>query len=754
MGFRPWIYRLAREHGLGGWVRNDAAGVTLEVFGRGPAIGAFLDALRISPPPAARISAIDVRAAQPGQRPGVFEILGSEPASDRTVSIPPDLPTCPDCLAELRNPRDRRFGYPFINCTNCGPRFTIAFDVPYDRRNTTMAPFRMCAACQAEYDDPGNRRFHAQPNACPACGPRVWLADARGRDVASEDPITDAASALLRGGIVAVKGLGGFHLACDATNDQAVTDLRTRKRRDEKPFAVMAADLDAAATLANLDDDARALLASVERPIVLAPRSASAPIARNIAPGNSLVGVMLPYTPLHHLLTAAAGRPLVMTSGNLSEEPLAYRNDEAVDRLGSIADLLVMHDREIDTRCDDSVARVIEGSPVVFRRSRGYVPRGIPVAGHFDDPVLACGALLKNTFCVAARGVAWPGPHIGDLENLDTYEAYEHAIGRMERFLGVTPAVVAHDLHPEYLSTRYARERPEPIKIAVQHHHAHVCSAMAEHGVAGPVIGVAFDGTGLGTDGTAWGGEFLVANARSFRRVATFRPIALAGGDLAIRQVWRQALALLLDAFDGDAPVDRFEVFRRVAPRDRAVVSQMIARRLNTVPAHGVGRYFDAVGALGLGRPESRHEGQVALEWNLAADLNEDGAYDFGIEAEAGLNRIDLRPAVRRIAGALIAGVAPSIVSARFHNTLAAATAEAVRLAQREAGDLPVVLTGGVFQNALLTARVLRAIGPGTRVLRHAAVPPGDGGIAVGQAVVASAVARAGRSGVVEGSCA
>lgn len=754
VGFRPWIYRLAGEHGLAGWVRNDAAGVAIEVFGPGPAIGAFLDALRTSPPPAAHISAIDVRPVQAGPPPGAFQILESTPAAERIVSIPPDLPTCPDCLAELRDPRDRRFGYPFINCTNCGPRFTIAFDVPYDRPNTTMAPFRMCAACQAEYDDPRNRRFHAQPNACPACGPHVWLAGPDGREIASADPIADAAVALLKGAIAAVKGLGGFHLACDATNAQAVAGLRARKRRDEKPFAVMAADLDAAATLADLDDASRALLTSAERPIVLAQRCASAPIAANIAPGNSLVGVMLPYTPLHHLLTAAAGRPLVMTSGNLSEEPLAYRNEEAVDRLGGIADLFVMHDREIDTRCDDSVARVIEGAPVVFRRSRGYVPRGIAVDGHFDDPLLACGALLKNTFCVAGRGAAWPGPHIGDLENLDTYEAYEHAIGRMERFLGVTPTVVAHDLHPEYLSTRYARERPEPVKVAVQHHHAHVCSAMAEHGVDGPVIGVAFDGTGLGTDGTAWGGEFLVADALAFRRVATFRPIALAGGDLAVRQVWRQALALLLDAFGGEAPVDRFEAFRRVAARDRAVVSQMIERRFNAVPAHGVGRYFDAVGALGLGRAESRHEGQVALEWNLAADLNEDGAYEFGIEAGAGLDLVDLRPAVRQIAGEVIAGVAPSIVSARFHNTLAAATAEVVRATRRDTGDLPVVLTGGVFQNALLTSRVLRALGPGTCVLRHAAVPPGDGGIAVGQAIVASAVARAGRTAVVEGSCA
>ena len=753
VGFRPWVYRLARAHGVGGWVRNDAGGVTIEAFGAGHDLDAFVEGLRIAPPPAAHISALTCRAIE-GRQARAFEIVASAPSAGRRVSIPADLATCPDCLREIRDPDDRRFGYPFTNCTNCGPRFTIAIDIPYDRPNTTMAAFTMCPACQAEYASPADRRFHAQPNACPACGPRLWLAGPDGGEIAATDPIAAAAEAISRGLILAVKGLGGFHLACDAANAQAVARLRSRKRRDEKPFAVMAADPAAADAIAVLDDEERRLLSSVERPIVLARRRAAAPIAANVAPGNPLIGVLLPYAPVHHLLAAAARGPLVMTSGNVSEEPLAFRNDEALKRLAGVADLFLLHDRDIDTRCDDSVARVIAGAPVVLRRSRGYVPRGIPAPGLFTEPVLACGALLKNTFCLGVEGTAFLGPHIGDLENLDTFEAYEHAIGRMERFFGTRPAVIAHDLHPDYLSTRYALARPDATKIGVQHHHAHVCAAMAEHGIGGPVIGVAYDGTGLGTDGTAWGGEVLVADYLRFARIATFRPIRLAGGDLAVRQVWRQAFALLDDAFGGDAPIDQFPLFGRVGARELATVRGMLAGGVNSPAAHGAGRYFDAVGALGLGRLEARYEGQVAMEWNLAADPDEHGHYAFAIGGEPGLSELDLRPAIRALAGELTTGVPPATVSARFHNTLAAATVELIGLARRRSGDFPVVLTGGVFQNALLVERVLRAAGPGARVLRHGAVPPGDGGLALGQAVIASAVVQSGRREVEEDVCA
>ncbi len=753
VGFRPWVYRLALAHGVGGWVRNDASGVTIEAYGPHAALEAFVAALQEAPPPAARIADWHSEPIA-GRDLAAFDIVASDPEAERRVSIPADLATCPDCLREITDPGDRRYRYPFTNCTNCGPRFTISTDIPYDRPSTTMAGFRMCAACEAEYQSPADRRFHAQPNACPVCGPRLWLAGPDGAELPEADPIGAAAAAIRRGRIVAVKGLGGFHLACDAGNEAAVRALRARKRRDEKPFAVMVADVAAAEAIADIDAAERALLASVERPIVLATRRAGPGVAPGVAPANPLVGVMLPYAPLHHLLIEAAGGPVVMTSGNVSDEPLAYRNAEAVERLAGIADLFLLHDRDIDTRCDDSVARVIAGAPVVLRRSRGYVPRGIPAPGCFAQPVLACGALLKNTFCLGADGTAFLGPHIGDLENLETFEAYQHAIARMERFVGVRPAVVAHDLHPDYLSTRYAQGRAGPIAIAVQHHHAHVAAAMAEHGLAGPVIGVAYDGTGLGTDGEAWGGEILVADVTRFMRVATFRPIALPGGDAAIRQVWRQALALVDDAFEGGAPLDRLALFRAVPAGDLAVVRAMLAGRVNCPPAHGVGRYFDAVGALALARTEARYEGQVALEWNLAADPEEDGKYGFDVSERAGPLELDLRPAVRALTAELLAGTAAAVVSARFHNTLAAATIELVDRARRFAGDLPMVLTGGVFQNALLVERVIREAGARARVYRHAAVPPGDGGLALGQAVVADALVRAGRTEAVEDVCA
>ncbi len=618
--------------------------------------------------------------------------------------------------------------------------------MPYDRPATTMAPFRMCADCQREYDSPFDRRFHAQPNACPACGPRLIALDADGRRL-DADPIRTAAEVLRAGGIVALKGIGGFHLACDATSPAAVALLRRRKRRDEKPFAVMVGDLEAADGIAVLTELDRELLASIERPIVLVPRRGGSRLAPGIAPRNPLAGLLLPYSPLHHLLLADAGRPLVMTSGNLSEEPIAYRDDDALERLGGIADLFLVHDREIESRCDDSVARVIAGRPVVYRRSRGYVPRGVPVRRPFERPVLACGGHLKNTFCIGLGDTAWLGPHIGDLDGIETVSAFEEAIERALRFLGVRPEIVAHDLHPLYASTRYALERPEAVKVAVQHHHAHVASAMAEHGLEGPVLGVAFDGTGYGTDGTAWGGELLLASADRFERVGTLRPIALPGADQAIREVWRIAASLLCDAFDDDPPFDAFPVFSEVPARRLELVRQMVLRGIQAPLSRGVGRYFDALGSLFLSRPVSRFEGQVALEWNFAADARERGAYPFELAVDEGVRTLDLRPLVRAATADFLGGAEPSEISGRFHNTLAGATAAMVRAAAETAGALPVVLTGGCFQNALLTERVLAALTPEFSVYRHGEVPPGDGGLALGQAVVAAAVARRSEGG-------
>jgi hydrogenase maturation protein HypF len=741
VGFRPWIYRLAIEEGLAGHVRNDLAGVTIEAFGPEASLDAFLKRLADSPPPSAVIREVRSYAIPPAPV-HVFSIFRSEDGAEQRLSIPPDLASCSECLAEISDPANRRFRYPFTNCTNCGPRFTIARGVPYDRAATTMSLFRMCPECRKEYEDVANRRFHAQPNACPACGPQLTLMTSDGTAIETGDAIAATAKALREGQIVAIKGLGGFHLACDATSPDAVERLRARKHRDEKPFAVMVRDLAHAEELASLAQEERRLLTSIERPIVLATRRQGSALAADIAPRSPLVGLLLPYTPLHHLLMSDAGRPLVMTSGNLSDEPLAYVNDEALRRLAGIADLFLVHDREIVTRCDDSVARVIAGRPLVMRRSRGYVPGPIPVTPAFDVPVLACGGLLKNTFCVGMSDSAYLGPHIGDLENLETCRSFEESASRIERFLRVKPEIIAYDLHPAYPSTAYALGRSEPVKIGVQHHHAHIVSAMAEHGLNGTVIGVAFDGTGYGTDGTAWGGEVMIASHEAFHRVATLRPIALAGGDAAIRHPWRIALALVEDAFGSGATLDDLRLLSALSPNDVTVVRQMLAARFRSPLAHGAGRYFDGIGSLVLERPESRYEGQIALAWNVVADPAESGHYDYEIEQRRSPWMIDLRPMVRAVVGDLLAGVSAPAISARFHNTLVTATSDAVQRVVETHGAVPVVLTGGCFQNPLLAGNLARTLGRKYAVHLHSNVPPGDGGLALGQAVAAAAMAR------------
>jgi hydrogenase maturation protein HypF len=746
---RPFVFRLAVAEGLRGTVRNDAAGVTIEAFGDGEPLARFLARLRAERPPPARYDEVREEPLA-GEGPGGFTIVESEGAGARRVSIPPDLATCPDCLRELRDPADRRHRYPFTNCTSCGPRFTIARDVPYDRAATTMAPFALCADCLREYRDPSDRRFHAEPNACPRCGPRVWLESSGGVRLDDEDPIAAAGRALARGKVVAVKGLGGFHLACDAGSPAAVATLRRRKRREEKPLAVMVADLAAARRLAALSPAEEALLSGVERPIVLVPRRPDAGLAPEVAPDTPLVGLLLPYTPLHHLLLEAAGRPLVMTSGNLSEEPIARTDAEARERLSSIADLLLLHDREIETRADDSVARVVRGRPLLLRRSRGYVPRGVRVPSPFARPVLACGALLKNAFCLGVGDEAHLGPHVGDLENLETMESFEASVARMERFLRVRPEVLAHDLHPEMLSTTYAVRRAAReglLAVAVQHHHAHVASAMAENGLEGPVLGLAWDGTGLGADGAAWGGELLLASYRGCERVGTLRPIRLPGGDAAVRQPWRLALSMLADAFGpglAGVPLEGLAVFRG-REREVEAVRSMLAAGVNCPAAHGAGRWFDAVGALALARPVARYEGQVAMALDAAAGAGTgDGAEPYPVEVDRtpAVPELDLRPLARAVLGDVVLGRPPGLVSARFHAALAAGATALVEQAAARHGRLPVVLTGGVFQNARLAEGVALRLTPRHEVYLHSFVPPGDGGIALGQALVADAALR------------
>ncbi|MCE9573114.1 MAG: carbamoyltransferase HypF [Deltaproteobacteria bacterium] len=730
VGFRPWIYRLARELGVAGQVHNDARGVVIEAFAPERVLETFVGRIGREAPGRVRDLFWDPIERDPVTPEFTIDTSLAEGAV--ALSIPPDLTTCDDCLAEMRDPANRRYRYPFTNCTFCGPRFTIALDLPYDRPATTMAGFPLCPDCLAEYRDPADRRFHAQPIACPVCGPKLRLTPP-----GSGDALDDAAALLRDGAIVAIKGLGGFHLACDATSPEAVAELRARKHRDRKPFAIMVADLAAARRIAILDDAAAALLTGPDRPITLLERRYDAGLAPEVSPETPLVGLFLPYTPLHHLLLAAVGRPLVMTSGNLSDEPIVVDDDD--DRLTPLCDAVLGHDRPIATRCDDSVARIIAGAPMILRRSRGFVPRPIALRHRVLHPVLAVGAHLKNTFCLAHGDSAYLGPHVGDLDTVLASEFFAEAIERMERLVHVRPEIVVHDLHPDYHSTRYALERGGVTHVGAQHHHAHVAAVIAEHGLAGPVLGLAWDGTGLGSDGASWGGELLLASDGGFERLATLRPIALPGGDAAVRDVWRIALALLDDAYDGDAPLDRLALFDTIAPGDVRVTRQMIAKDINSPRVHGIGRLFDGIGALGLRHHRSHHEGQVAMAWNHAADGP--GTYPIAIDRTGAIAQLDHRPLVRAVVGDLLAGVNPAVIAARFHRALVHGGAALVRDAIAKVGVHPIALAGGCFQNPLLTEGLCAELRD-LEVHVPRAVPPGDGGLALGQVLIGATVTK------------
>ncbi|MGB5810680.1 MAG: carbamoyltransferase HypF [Polyangiales bacterium] len=741
VGFRPWVYRLARRAGLRGRVRNHARGVTIEAFGMPRSLAAFVHDLEEDTLPSATIVELQCSSI-PAEALGDFIIDASHEAGDRSLSIAPDLATCSACCAEVSDPEDRRFGYAFTNCTGCGPRFTITTGVPYDRASTTMSGFDLCPACTREFHDPNDRRFHAQPNACPACGPSLSLWHTDGSPVDCEDPIVEVAARLRQGAIVAVKGLGGFHLACDARDRRAVRTLRHRKNRDEKPFAVMVRDVTEAYALGSMTAEEESRLCSAERPIVLTPKRVDAPLAEEVAPDSELVGLLLPYTPLHHLLLERVRRPLVMTSGNVAGEPICKDEAAVIAALGHVADAFLVHDRPIATRCDDSVVRVIARRSVVLRRGRGFVPRPVRLTRPVERPVLACGAQLKNTFCIAIENEAYLGPHVGDLETLVAIEFFEEAVQRMQSMLGVEAEVIAHDLHPGYASTRYATSRERGVTVGVQHHHAHVVSAMAEHGVEGPVLGIAYDGTGFGTDGTAWGGELLLCFRNRFERLATFRPFRLPGGDVAMREVWRASLGLLYDAFDGAPPLEELPLFHGVSARPLRVATQMVDRHVNAPSVRGVGRYFDAVGALALQRPRASFEAQIAVAWNTIADRSEVRRYPFDLDLEQHPHEIDLRPMVRAIVGDLLTGVPPASISAKFHNTLVTATVTTAQELVGTIGRPPVVLTGGAFQNPWLSEGIAGRLRHDWVCLTHEEVPPGDGGIALGQAVAADAMLR------------
>ena len=746
VGFRPFVYSLATGLGLGGLVGNDVDGVFAEIEGPPAAVGEFLRRLEREAPPLARIERVTTSVLPPAGT-ATFMIAPSGPhAPDgrRGTLIAADTATCADCLRELSDPADRRYRYPFINCTNCGPRFTIVRDVPYDRPLTTMAGFTMCEPCAAEYHDPADRRYHAQPVCCPACGPRLALLGAAGEPRDREeplggDPLERAAELLRDGRIVAVKGLGGYHLAADAAHDDAVAALRARKHREDKPFAVLAAGLAAARALCEVDDAAAALLTSRARPIVLLPRRPGAAVAPAAAPGNRHLGIMLPYTPLHHLLAGAMAGPILLTSGNVSDEPIAYRDEDALARLSGIADAFLTHDRAIHIRTDDSVTRVFRGRPLPVRRSRGYVPEPVAVPSGFPRQVLACGAELKNTFCLAKERHAFVSHHIGDLENVETLRSFTEGIEHIRRLFDIDPRVVAYDLHPEYLSTKYALDLDDVDLVGVQHHHAHIASCLADNGCppgSGRVIGVAFDGTGYGADGTLWGGEFLVADYAGFERAGHLAPVPLPGGQAAIRQPWRMAAAYLEAA---SLDPEHLAVARRNAAQWPAVVA-MARKGLNAPLTSSAGRLFDAVAALLGVRDAINYEGQAAIELEQRADPAERGAYRAGIDAGAPF-RVHGADLIRAAAADLAAGgVPPAVIAARFHNGVAAAVeAACLRLRERH-GLTTVALSGGVFQNVLLLNQVVtRLEGRGFTVLTHSRVPCNDGGISLGQAVIAAA---------------
>ena len=735
VGFRPFTYRLALRHGLVGFVLNETAGVTIEVEGDRDRINRFAADLVAEKPPLALIeSVVVVEVATTDDRE--FVIRASESSNEAPAGVPADVGPCADCLAEQADPADRRFAHAFVNCTNCGPRFTIVAALPYDRANTSMARFAMCDACRSEYENPADRRFHAEPICCPACGPTLSFTDAGGSTLGQVGTeLTDAVQALGNGLIVAVKGVGGYHLAVRADDDNAVRRLRRRKRRDQKPFAVMVGNLDAASVIAHINCDEERALASPERPIVLVAKRAETLICEAVAPSSSIVGVLLPPSPLHQLLADAFSAPLVLTSGNVSEEPISIDDDDAYARLGPIADAFLTNDRPILRRADDSVLAVSNGRAMLVRRARGFAPRPIRLAST-GPSVLAVGAGLKNTVCVTRGTEAFLSPHLGDLENVSSFEAFHEMIDSLLSLLRVTPEVVVHDLHPGYLSTSFATSLDLPA-IAVQHHHAHVASCLVEHRLDERVVGVAFDGLGYGSDGGLWGGEFLIADLAAFERVGSLKAVPLPGGSAAFRQPWRMALAYLQAAY-GDIPRHLAVVERNAAQWD-AVAE--IATRASLSPATtGVGRLFDAVAALVGLTDTTSFEGQAAMALEQAAVAGGvQPAYEPTVNAVDGRFHLDASPWIRSVVDDLDHGVPIEVIAARFHATLVAGTVHLVdAIGANNDGLRTVVLTGGVFQNRLLRDACRTGLTElGWSVLVPAQVPPGDGGISLGQAGVA-----------------
>ncbi len=757
VGFRPFVYGLATKHNVKGWVCNTSEDVKIEVEGKAEAIEQFYLELQTKAPPLAHIEDVTISYHPPiGYKK--FEIRHSTVEEGKYQLISPDIATCQACLSELLNPSNRRYRYPFTNCTNCGPRFTIIEDMPYDRPKTTMKHFKMCPQCQAEYDNPLDRRFHAQPNACPKCGPKVELVDNQGNPVChselseESDALARASQLLKEGKIIAIKGLGGFLLACDASNETAVKTLRERKRRLSKPFAIMVSNMNEIKKHCYVSSEEEKLLTSPQSPIVLMRWKADSSVSREVAPNLEYLGVMLPYTPQHHILLRDTGLPLVMTSGNLSEEPIAKDNDEALKRLSGIADYFLIHNRDIYSRYDDSVTMVERGISQLVRRARSYAPSPIHLTFNCRQ-ILACGAEIKNTFCLTRDNYAFLSQHIGDMENIETLEHFKNTISLYERLFRIEPEIIACDLHPDYLSTKYAQELGESgIKlIPVQHHHAHIVSCMADNGLETPVIGVAFDGTGMGSDGHIWGGEFLVADYRSFNRVGHLEYLPLPGGDAAINRPYRITISYILSLLGENILSQGLGFMAEVSEIETEIINRQIEKGLNSPLTSSMGRLFDAVSALLGIRSEIDYEGQAAVELEMAAyachcEEHSDEAissdkesYPYRIIVNKEVKIVQLRNLLSAIIEDLKQGIFPRRISLKFHNTIAEMTNEMCQLIADETGINRVALSGGVFQNRLLLRKTIGLLeNSGFQVFTHRQVPCNDGGISLGQAVIAN----------------
>jgi hydrogenase maturation protein HypF len=761
VGFRPFVYGLAVRNNLNGWVYNTSEDVRIEVEGEAEAIKQFERELGTEAPPLAHIENVTIEYHRPRGYKS-FEIRQSQAQEGKYQLISPDVATCQVCLVELLDPEDRRYRYPFTNCTNCGPRFTIIEGMPYDRPKTTMRYFQMCPRCQAEYDNPLDRRFHAQPNACPKCGPQVQLVDNKGNLVNDSNPIAAASQLLREGRIVAIKGLGGFLLACDATNDTAVRALRQRKKRPSKPLAIMVATVDEAKRHCYILPEEEKSLTSPQRPIVLMIWKEDSSVSREVAPNLWFLGIMLPYTPLHHILLRDTGLPLVMTSGNLSEEPIARDNDEALGRLSSIADYFLIHNRDIYSGYDDSVAMVERGTSQLMRRARSYAPYPIRLPLEVRQ-VLGCGGEEKNTFCLTKDNYAFLSQHIGDMENMETLEHFDNTLSLYKRLFHIEPEIIAHDLHPDYLATKYAQELGESgLKLVpVQHHHAHIASCLADNGLESTVIGVAFDGTGMGADGNIWGGEFLVADYRNYERVGHLEYLPLPGGAAAIKRPYRTAIGYILTLLGenvlnavirSEAKQSQRASLGQVGEVGIDVIKRQMERRINSPLTSSMGRLFDAISALLGIRGEIDYEGQAAVELEMAAYSsviamgvgneamsNAEESYPYCIVADQGIRIVRLRDLAAAVIGDLHQGISKGIISVKFHNTVAQMINEMCQLIANETAITQVALSGGVFQNRLLLRKTVSSLErSGFQVLTHRQVPCNDGGISLGQAVIAN----------------